>query len=275
MEDAMDVGSVLDKSPAQFRQSVRRLPPSWAVFISPLIFLPFSANLLAQTHLVEVVLEPKIATSLLSKPLQGTAKLEKPEVVEPERMQKNYRLDRDVKDGSSRKEGAGLEERAKKLDTNFLPPQRPIGQVNIDLRPKPKSGNNAVPENLAEKTIGHSPFIHASTSNEMLSEMVFAKSLNHDELFAYQPLYFEEANLERYGRTCGPLQPALSGLRFFATIPSLPYAMTVHNPYKTYTTQWPYEAGWGAPKVKEFRPLEAKPSLVQAGAITGLLFVLP
>ena len=275
MIDAMDVASVPDKSRDQHARTVRRLPPSWVVVFASAIFPPFSEDLLAQTQFVEVALEPRLATSALSNPSQSFENQRRPEIVEPERMQKGNGSEMSSVDGPSRKEDTVLKIDAKKQATNFLPPQRPIGQVNIDLRPKPKSGNNAVPENLAEETMGQSPVIQASTSDEMSGEMVFAKPLNHDDLFAYHPLYFEEANLERYGRTCGPLQPALSGLRFFATIPSLPYAMTVCKPYKTYTNRWPYEAGWGAPKVKELRPLEAKPSLVQAGAITGLLFVLP
>ena len=275
MVDAMDVASVLDKLTTQYAASLRRWPPSWGAAIASANFLLFSASLLAQSPLVEVAREPRLAAPSLGSPSLSFSRQEKPEVVEPERMQKGNRDDRSSNDGPNRKEDSDLKVDTKKQATNFLPPQRPIGQVNIDLRPKPKSGNNAVPENLAETTMGQNQVIQASTSDEMLSEMVFAKSLNHDDLFAHHPLYFEEANLERYGRTCGPLQPALSGIRFFATIPSLPYAMTVHNPYKTYTTRWPYEAGWGAPKVKELRPLEAKPSLVQAGAITGLLFVLP
>ena len=264
----MDVASVIHKSPSEIVGSTRRLCPNGVVAVTFAIFLSVSANLSAQTELVQVVLEPRLETSPIPGP-PNRLKQEKLEVVEPNRMQIPK------SDDQSRKEDAGGKSPSKNRASNFLPPHRPIGQVNIDLRSKPKNGNNAVPENLAEQVLGQSPVVHASTSDDMLGDMVFAKSRNHDELFAHHPLYFEEANLERYGRTCGQLQPALSGLRFFATIPSLPYAMTVHNPYKTYTTLWPYEAGWGAPKVKELRPLEVEPSLVQAGVITGLLFVLP
>ena len=270
--DAMDVASFVAKTPFSSAPRESRLSINSAVFAVIGIILPLSSHLSAQPQLVEIAREPKIATTPHSVPTQSVRLLhsqERQEVAEPDRMQPAQKGDASPKDVALRINDSIRQ------GSSFLPPQRPIGQVNIDSRSKPKNGNNAVPENLAEKAMGQTPVVQAATANEMLGEMVSVKSHNRDELFAYHPLYFEEVNLERYGRTCGPIQPALSGLRFFATIPSLPYAMSVHNPYKTYTTRWPYEAGWGAPKVKELRPLEAKPCLVQAGAITGLLFVLP
>ena len=259
----MDVASVFDRSPCSNARPVWRFELKTAIALLFAGFFSISPNLLAQSPLVEVALEPRLATSTSLGPVPAVQTRKEPEAVEPERIQ-NTKSEEEIR---SRNE--------KKQALNFLPPQRPIGVVSIDLRSKPKNGNNVVPDNFAGTAMGQSPVVHASTSDEMRSDMVFATSRNHDELVAHHPLYFEEANLERYGRSCGPLQPALSSLRFFATIPSLPYAMAVHHPYKTYATQWPYAAGWGAPKVKELQPLKVKPSLVQAGAITGLLFVLP
>lgn len=222
-----------------------------------------SCKIQAQNQTVDIAVEPNFGqvSDLRSSTYVRTP--QRLDVMEPERIQQ-------PNDPAPKRTSE-----VKSPVRNFLPPQRPIGQLNIGLQAKPKNGNNTVPENLAEKITGEVPVVQASRSDEMLSDMVFSSSLNHDDLFAHQPLYFEEANLERYGRTCGPLQPAFSGVRFFATIPSLPYAMAVHNPNKTYITRWPYEAGWGAPKVKELRPLQLKPGLIQASAITGLLFVVP
>lgn len=262
----MDAASVIKNWLSSIAKSPRRLPIKTADTLTLAAFLSISSNLLAQSPLVEVATEPRLSTSAVYGPKFIE---QKPESVEPERMQQPK------KEEARQTESPSRNGDPKRQASNFLPTQRPICQIDIDLRTKPKNGNNAVPENLAEKSMVQSPVVQASSSAEMLGGLVFTKSRNHDELFAYQPLYFEEANLERYGRTCGPLQPALSGLRFFATLPSLPYAMTVRHPSKTYTTKCPYEAGWGAPKVREFQPLQPKPSLVQAGAITGLLFVLP
>ena len=54
----------------------------------------------------------------------------------------------------------------------------------------------------------------------------------------YQPLYFEEPNLERYGYGCGCytccgstcVQSACSAAHFFATVPALPYMMAANCP---------------------------------------------
>ena len=156
----------------------------------------------------------------------------------------------------------------------FLPPQRPIGLLSIDTRTKPKGDSNIVPVDLNRKAFGEPLTFQAAQSTE--SSTVWAPGPTPDSLnFPYQPLYFEESNLERYGRSCGHLQPALSGMRFFATIPSLPYAMTVRRPNQPYIWRWPYEAGWGAPRVRELPPLDAKAGLVQASLLTGLIFVVP
>ena len=166
-------------------------------------------------------------------------------------------------------------ESTNKSPQNYLPVQRPIGQISIDVRPKPKGTSNTVPENLALQSVGDSPMVFAARADEMITDPMMQTALSRSHVFGYQPLYFEEVNLERYGRSYGHFQPALSGLRFFATVPSLPYAMTVHSPNKTYTWRWPYEAGWGAPKVRELEPLQWKPGMVQAAAVTGLIFVVP
>jgi hypothetical protein len=156
----------------------------------------------------------------------------------------------------------------------FLPPQIPIGLLSIDTRTKPKGDNNIVPVDLNRKAFGEPLTVQAAQSTE--ANTVWAPVPTPDSMnFPYQPLYFEEPNLERYGRSSGHLQPVLSGMRFFATIPALPYAMTVHRPNRLYLWRWPYEAGWGAPRVRELPPLDAKASLVQASLLTGLIFVVP
>ena len=50
--------------------------------------------------------------------------------------------------------------------------------------------------------------------------------------------YFEHVQLERYGNTivCPALQPVVSGVRFFATIPLLPYKMAITPPHECVYT---------------------------------------
>ncbi|MFM7845082.1 MAG: hypothetical protein ACKPEY_12730, partial [Planctomycetota bacterium] len=93
--------------------------------------------------------------------------------------------------------------------------------------------------------------------------------------FCHPPLYFEEANLERHGRSRGFLQPAVSGARFFGTIPALPYLMTVHSPRCCYDWNHPYKAGFMAPRVRELPPFSWKAAAVEASVLTGFFLVLP
>jgi len=273
----MDVAHIREKNSPVSSRRLRRVLLSIFSPFSLGIFELDSANILfAQSNLqppaVQLALEPQISGS---KPLSTrkpsldsktalTLSQAKPTPDEPERIPK-------VKNGENATEGSDARKRA----TSFLPAQRPIGQVSIDVRPKSKGTSNAVPENLANQALGEVPVVLAARSDDMLGDTLIEKRINSDQVFPYQPLYFEEVNLERYGRSCGVLQPVVSGVRFFATIPSLPYAMTLQQPNQTYTFRWPYEAGWGAPKVRELQPLQWKPGVVQASAITGLLFVVP
>ena len=156
----------------------------------------------------------------------------------------------------------------------YFPRQLPISQISISVRAKSKSGDNAVPENGAELAFGPVPTVPAA----MLDELHYAPPSAMPRTagsFAYQPLYFEQPNVERYGRSHGCLSGAVSAMRFYATIPALPYAMTVHRPNQSYFWHWPYEAGWYAPAVREHPPLNAKGLLVQSASITGLLFLVP
>jgi len=56
-------------------------------------------------------------------------------------------------------------------------------------------------------------------------------------VFHYQPLYFEQPNLERYGNGTHPIfQPAVSSAHFFTSIALVPYKTLTHHPHeKVYT----------------------------------------
>jgi hypothetical protein len=250
MLDNMHIATTINHSDALIVPGLRQLVTPLALIFATLHLLFFDSS--AHAQVVEYALEPTFAS------FESSTKINVEHASEQ----------------SDKMESVGRKAGAKTNAQSYIPPQRPIGQVNIDSRPKPKNGNNALPENIVDAAT-QTAAVHASTSDQMQGELYYPKSRNHDEIFAYQPLYFEEVNLERYGRTCGHLQPVASSLRFFATIPMLPYAMTVSHPCTAYTQKWPYGAGWGAPKVREFEPVQLKPSLVQVGAITGLVFVLP
>ena len=94
--------------------------------------------------------------------------------------------------------------------------------------------------------------------------------------FCHQPLYFEEVNLERYGTSSTPrLQPVVSGVRFLATVPALPYLMTIKRPRACWYDGSPYLAGRPAPWHKELPPLRLNAATVEGLVAAGLILVIP
>jgi hypothetical protein len=69
---------------------------------------------------------------------------------------------------------------------------------------------------------------------------------------AYCPLYFDDVPLERYGQTAwAPLQPALSGARFFATGVLLPYKVIVDRPGDCIWDYGYYRPGSPTPCIRQ------------------------
>lgn len=92
----------------------------------------------------------------------------------------------------------------------------------------------------------------------------------------HKPLYFEEVQLERYGHSAGPvLQPALSGAHFFLNIATLPYQMGMSPPNECEYALGYYRPGSCAPWLLPPIPLSVRGALMEAGAITGGIFVIP
>lgn len=92
----------------------------------------------------------------------------------------------------------------------------------------------------------------------------------------YKPLYFEDVQLERYGHYCHPLlQPALSRVRFWLTIPCLPYLVGVDPPNQCVYDLGYYRPGNCAPSMLEPIPISLRGALLQTGAVVGLAAALP
>ncbi len=92
----------------------------------------------------------------------------------------------------------------------------------------------------------------------------------------HRPLYFEEINAERYGYTPSyALQPLISAAHFFGTIPALPYKMAVDCPNDCIYTLGHYRPGSCAPRRANYLPWQPKAGLAQAGAIAGLILLVP
>jgi len=92
----------------------------------------------------------------------------------------------------------------------------------------------------------------------------------------HKPLYFDEASLERYGHTWRPIfQPFISAGHFFISIPLLPYNMGLEPPGECIYTLGYYRPGSCAPHLLDPFPLSVRGALFEAGAVAGLVFILP
>jgi hypothetical protein len=85
----------------------------------------------------------------------------------------------------------------------------------------------------------------------------------------HRPLYFEEANLERYGQAHPKLQPVLSGLHFFSSVAFLPYKTGVTPPNTCVYSIGHDRPGDCVPAVKERHPLNRRAALRQAAVIAA------
>jgi hypothetical protein len=93
----------------------------------------------------------------------------------------------------------------------------------------------------------------------------------------YNPLYFEDPQLERHGNEIAYIQPAISAGRFFATIPTLPYQMAIEDNSVCHTV---YDLGNDrpgdcVPYSIPVLPFSVTGALTQGGAATALIFILP
>lgn len=71
-------------------------------------------------------------------------------------------------------------------------------------------------------------------------------------VFCYQNLFFEDVMLERHGHErCWPLQPVISGARFFTSYAMMPYSAVLHPPLQDRYSTGHYRAGTAAPCLRQ------------------------
>jgi hypothetical protein len=94
----------------------------------------------------------------------------------------------------------------------------------------------------------------------------------------YNPLYFEEVNLERYGygpRFFRVAQPIISAGQFFVTVPALPYLLAAEPSRECVYTLGHYRPGSDVPYRIQLPPLSVKGGVVEAGLAVGLIYLIP
>ena len=90
------------------------------------------------------------------------------------------------------------------------------------------------------------------------------------------PRYFEDRMLERHGHErWGYAQPLVSGARFFATVPMLPYLSTISPPCDCEYTLGYYRSGDCAPAVYQRPPRDRRAILAESAFMAGAIAILP
>ena len=87
----------------------------------------------------------------------------------------------------------------------------------------------------------------------------------------HKPIYFDDDQLERYGHTFGPVtQTTLSAVKFFATVPLVPYYMGVNPPNECIYDLGQYRPGSCAPYYFDPFPLSVR-GAINEGLFLGIL----
>jgi hypothetical protein len=90
------------------------------------------------------------------------------------------------------------------------------------------------------------------------------------------PLYFEDAMLERHGhKRFGHLQPLVSGVKFFTTIPLLPYLKTLRPCYEEHYVLGHYRPGSVAPCLRDHLPYDTHAAVVETMAAASFFWAAP
>lgn len=113
------------------------------------------------------------------------------------------------------------------------PPQKPLSELSIDIHPAGTS-----PENAAAEDHYLAPTEAEPTGRGWNDTLYFWQASN----MAHNPLYFEQAYVERYGYNYRCLQPVVSGVQFCGDFALWPAKMVVRRPGECVWT-----LGYGRP----------------------------
>ena len=155
---------------------------------------------------------------------------------------------------------------------------RAIGRTSLSITPKLADSDGErrlLPERRAYKKLSQVPVVQ-HTVGYSRDWIPLSYSWEAPQL-KYNPLYFEDAQLERYGNDIGILQPFLSGARFYTTIATVPYQMMSEGNSVCHTV---YDFGYARPgdcvpyalEVPEF---SWTGSLTSGAWVYALIVILP
>ncbi len=118
---------------------------------------------------------------------------------------------------------------------------KPLSATRTHLQPPP----GEMPRDYAEEQFESTPVVFGgSLEDRRPTGLVYFWEAS---ALCFQPIYIEDVNLERYGYSHGVLQPFVSAIHFFGTIPLLPYKMGMHPESECIYTLGYYRPGTPCP----------------------------
>lgn len=144
---------------------------------------------------------------------------------------------------------------------------KPMGAIAASTTPP----RGVLPKNAALSERHLQPEVWQSDDRHFRETAFFWEPTN----YAYQPLYFEEPNLERYGYDRGCLQPVFSAGHFYGSVALWPYKLVCYPWYNCESALGHYRPGSCVPYRCHHLPFRWDALLVEAGAWTGLAFLMP
>jgi hypothetical protein len=147
---------------------------------------------------------------------------------------------------------------------------KPITQLSINIR----ADGDRFPPNCAAELLAADPsaVILAEMPRPWGGQMFHWKASN----LHFNPLYFEDIPLERYGQTrCEIAQPFISAGKFYVDVFLLPYRVGMEHPCEDVYALGYHRPGSCTPFVRNKLPLSAKGGLTQGAVIVGLILLVP
>lgn len=128
-------------------------------------------------------------------------------------------------------------------------------------------GTHIVPRSAAAERTVESPNLRSASSKTVCWQ---------PSNICHYPLRFEDAMLERHGQVrYGCCQPLASGIKFFATIPMVPYLNTLRPRCEPVYALGNYRAGSCAPQLRSSIPYDRHAALHEALVLAGFFWAMP